>query len=205
MFDLPPPNPGMEFSIASRGISKGIAQTDGPQLLARAFADVGEVQVGGQWKNVTSPVAKGEGAAFVTWKHKFGRVQATLGATFKFQTGVTEPADAKALELNGSLAPKWGKAGIRLAAIYSPDDLGSAGRSLYVEAGPSYDLTGTLRLSAAVGRRQRVRSPDYTSFNAGLTKTIDKLSLEARYYRTAQNDLGDPYCPRLVVTARLAW
>ena len=36
MFDLPPPDPGIEFVVASRGMSKGIAQTDGPQALILA-------------------------------------------------------------------------------------------------------------------------------------------------------------------------
>ena len=204
MFDLPPPDPGIEISIASRGISKGIGQTDGPQLIGRGFVRFGDVQVGGQWKNVTSSVAEGEGAAFATWQRKLGRVQASLGVTLKFQTGVTEPTDDKALELNGSVAPKWGKLGVRVSAVYSPDDFGSAGQSLYVEGGPSYDVGKTLRVSANVGRRERDGSPDYTTLNAGVSKTLGKLTLDARYYDSAQGELGEQYDERVVVSARLA-
>ena len=153
MFDLPPPDPGIEVSIASRGMSKGIAQSDGVQVVPKAFIQLGSVQLGGQWKNVTSAVAEGEGAAFVNWQGKWGAVQFGIGATFKFQTSVTEPTDDKALELNGSVSAKWGKAGARVSAVYSPDDFGTTGQSVYVEGGPSYDLTKTLRISANVGRR----------------------------------------------------
>ena len=43
---------------------------------------------------------------------------------------------------------KFGKAALRVSAIYSPDDLGAARRSLYLEAGPSFDIDDTTRLSA---------------------------------------------------------
>ncbi len=35
MFDLPPPEPGIEIVVASRGMSKGVAQTEGPQLVVK--------------------------------------------------------------------------------------------------------------------------------------------------------------------------
>ena len=204
MFDLPPPDPGIEISIASRGISKGIAQTEGPQVIGKALVQFGDVQLAGQWKNVTSSVAEGEAAASATWQRKFGLVQTSLGATFKFQTGVSSPTDDKALELNGSVAPKWGKFGLRASAVYSPNDFGSTGQSLYVESGASYDLGKVVRLSANVGRRHRERGQDYTSFNAGVAVTWKKLTLDARYFDTAQGEYGELYDDRVVVTGRLS-
>ena len=205
MFDLPPPDPGIEISIASRGMSKGISQTDGPQAIGKATVQFGDVQIGGQWKNITATVAEGEAQAFASWQHKFGRVQTSLGATFKLQTGVSSPTDDKAFEVNGSVAPKWGKAGLRVSAVYSPNDLGSTRQSLYLESGASYDLSKAIRLSANVGRRMRKESPDYTSFNAGLSMTLKMLTLDARYFDTAQGEFGELYKERLVLTGRLAW
>ncbi len=123
----------------------------------------------------------------------------------KFQTDVREPTDDEALELNGSVAPKWGKFGVRVSAVYSPDDFGSSGPSLYVEGGASYDVGESLRVSANVGRRERFGSPDYTSFNAGVSKTLGKLTFDARYHGTAQGELGEPYRGRMVVSGRLSW
>ena len=73
MFDLPPPDPGIEFVVASRGMSKGIAQTEGPQVVVKPFVQMGPVQLGAQWKNVSSAVAGGESAIFANASPKLGR------------------------------------------------------------------------------------------------------------------------------------
>lgn len=206
MFDLPPPDPGIEISVASRGMSKGIAQTEGPQLVAKPYLQLGPVQIGGQWKNVTSPVAGGEAAAFVSVAPKLGRFQIQLGAAYKFQTGVREPADDKSWEFTGSVTRKFGKVSLRLGAVYSPDDLGGARRSLVIEGGPTLELDKTTRLSAALGLRSRINGDDYTAFNAGVAKTIFKgVTLDARLYGTNRNDLGVNYKERLVASARMAF
>ena len=54
MFDLPPPNPAIEFSVASRGMSKGVAQTDGPQLVVKPSLGLGSVQLGAAHKFQTA-------------------------------------------------------------------------------------------------------------------------------------------------------
>lgn len=203
MFDLPPTDLGVELFAASRGMSKGLAQTDGPQFIPKAFVQVGSVQVGAQWKNVTSNAAEGEGAAFVNWQRKLGATQLSVGVTFKFQTAIREPTDGNALELNGALSRKLGKIGARISAVYSPDDLGSTKRSLYMEGGPSYDLTKSLRISANLGHRTRANGPDYTSFNAGISTVVGRLTFDARFYDTSQSELGEIYNERVVVSARL--
>ena len=206
MIDLPPPDPGIEIVAASRGMSKGIAQTDGIQVIPKAFLQIGDVQVGGQWKNVTSPVAKGEGAAFVNATRKLGALQLTLGAAYKFQTSVRGPTDSDAFEFTGAANRKFGKLGARVSAVYSPNDFGSTGRSLYLEGGPALDVGKTVKISANIGRRERVGSPDYTSFNAGVSATLfRKLTVEARYYDTAQGDFGEAYHGRVVVSGRLSF
>ena len=40
IFDLPPPDPTLEISVASSGYSKGLAQTDGMQVLIRPESGV---------------------------------------------------------------------------------------------------------------------------------------------------------------------
>ena len=205
MFDLPPPDPGIELNIATRGMSKGIAQTEGPQLVAKPYVQFGAAQVGMQWKNVTSPVAGGEAAAYAILAPKLGKFQLHLGAAYKFQTGVREPADDRSWEFTGSATRKYGKVSLRLGTIYSPDDLGGAKRSLVIEGGPTLELGKTTRISAAIGYRSRVNGDDYTAFNAGLAKTLFKgLTLDARLYGTNRNDLGENYKERIVVSARMA-
>lgn len=206
MFDLPPPDPGIEVVVASRGMSKGIAQTEGPQVVARPFIQMGSVQLGTQWKNVSSAVAGGEAAIVANVAHKFGMFQLNMGATYKFLTGVHEPTDDKSWEFTGSATGKFGKLGLRVAAIYSPDDLGGAKRSIFVESGPTLEIGKATRLSAAIGRRDRVKGDDYIAFNAGIAKVIFKgMTLDARYYGSNRSDLGEFLHDRLVVSARMAF
>jgi hypothetical protein len=206
MFDLPPPSPGIEISVASRGMSKGIAQTEGPQVVARPFVQLGPVQVGSQWKNLSSPVAGGEASAFVNVAPKLGKFQLNLGVAYKFQTGVRGPTDNKSWEFTGNVTRKFGRLSLRVAAIYSPDDLGGAKRSIFVEGGPTLEIGKATRVSAAIGRRERVNGDDYTAFNAGATRTIFKgVTLDARFYGTNKSGLGEFFEDRLVVSARMAF
>ena len=57
---LPPPDPGIEISIASTGMSKGISQTDGAQLVARGELAFGNAYVAALAKNLDSPSTEGE-------------------------------------------------------------------------------------------------------------------------------------------------
>lgn len=206
MFDLPPPDPGIEFVVASRGMTKGIAQTEGPQALVRPYVQLGPVQVAAQWKNLSSPIAGGEAAATVSVAPKLGKFQFGATAAYKFQTGVREPTDDKSWEFTGNVSRKFGKLSIRVNAIYSPDDLGGAERSIFVEGGPTLELSKTTRISGAIGRRDRVNGVDYTAFNAGIAHTLFKgVTLDARYYGTNQSDLGEFLEDRLVVSARMSF
>ena len=204
MFDLPPPDPGIEFVVATRGMSKGIAQTVGPQALVRPSVQLGPVQLGGQWKNLSSPVAGGEASAFVGIAPKLGPFQVNLTAAYKLQTGVRGPTDNKSWEFTGTVTRKFKRLSFRAQAIYSPDDLGGAERSIYVEGGPGFDVDKSTRISANIGRRDRVLGDDYTTFNAGITKTIFKgFALEGRFYGTNQSDIDEFHEDRLVVSARM--
>ena len=206
MIDFPPLDPGIEIVAASRGISKGIAQTEGGQIVPKAFVQMGSVQAGAQWKNVKSPVARGEAAAFVNVTPKLGAFQLTLGASYKFQTGVRPPTDDDSFEFSGVVARKWGKVGARASVVYSPNDLGSTRSSAYFEGGPTLDIDKTTKVSANIGRRQRAGSPDYTSFNVGLSAMLVKgLTLDGRYFDTAQSEFGEAYHGRFVISGRLSF
>lgn len=206
MFDIPPPNPGFEFFLASHGMSKGLGQTDGPQAIPKAWLEFGDVQVGGQWKNVTNSAAKGEAGAFVNGSRKLGPWQLTAGVSYKFQTGVTGDPDSRAWEFSSGATRKIGTVALRATAVFSPDDLGSTGRSLYVEGGPTFDLGKSLKLSANVGHRSREGGPDYTSYNVGLSQTLwDRLVLDMRYYDNNRGTIDDTYRSRIVFSGRMSF
>jgi len=203
---LPALDPGVEIVVASHGMSKGVSQTEGPQIVSKAYLQRGDVQLGGQWKNVNSSAASGEAAAFVGFSRKLGTLQLSASAAYKLQTGVIGKADSDSFEFTGAVSRKFGRVSLKASAVFSPDDLGSAKRSLYLEGGPSLDIGKSLRLSANIGHRSRVNGPDYTSFNAGASYSIFKgFSADLRYYRTNRAELGDVYRQRLVISGRLAF
>lgn len=204
MIDLPPPDPGLELVVASRGISKGIAQTDEVQVLARAHVRIGTAQAGAQWKNITSPVAGGEAALFVNGTRKLSGFNFSVTAAYKFYTEVERNTDSEALELTGGVSREFGPLQARLSLVYSPDDLGGTGRSVHVEVGPTITLTSALKASANVARRTRTGGEDYTAFNVGVSQSLfDHVSVDLRYYDTAQGYFGEPYHRRFVFSARL--
>ena len=208
MLDFPPLDPGIEIVVASRGISKGIAQTEGPQLVAKPFVQLGPVQLGAQWKNVSSAVAGGEAAGIrQRCRPSSASSSLSLGIAYKFQTGVREPTDDHSWEFTGSVTRKFGNLGLRVAAIYSPDDLGSAKRSLFMSRpGQRWRWTRPLGCPPVSGAAAASTAIDYTAFNAGLAKTIFKgVTVDARWYDTNRSGLGFPYRGRGVVSARMAF
>ena len=203
MPDLPPIEPIVEIALASTGMSKGISQTDGLQVVPKVALEIGPVQVGAQWKNLTSPTAEGEAQAFISASRNFGPVELSAGLAYKLQTDAIAGTDNDAVELSFGATRKFGQWSARLNTVYSPDDVGGTRRSLYTEAGLSVDAIKSIRLSATVGRRERQGSPDYTAFSAGATKTLPPgLTLDLRYHDTAQSHLGVPYRRRIVVAGR---
>jgi hypothetical protein len=203
--DIPPPRPAVELTIASHGMSKGIGQTDGAQAIARAMLRFGDVQAGMQWKNVNSSSAHGEASMFVSGSHKFGSLQLNGGIAYKMLTAAPGRTDSTSWEFTGAATRKFGAVSLRANAIFSPDDLGSARRSLFVEAGPAVQLARGWTASAAIGHRGREFAPDYTAFNAGVSKSIRWMQLDLRYYDTNRSRLGDAYHARIVASARLSF
>ena len=203
MLDLPPPAPSLEITIASQGMSKGIRQTDGVQLVVRPEIAVGGAYAGLLVKNVTSPVTDAEAQAFVGYRTEAGGFELNASVGYHRQIGVKGPADDDRIELFASAGRAVGPVTARLNATFSPDDFGTAGRSLYLEGTASFAVLPHLSLGVALGRRERSGAPDYTAFSAGLGYAFRVVTLDLRYYDTAQSGLGEIYEPRLVGSVRL--
>ena len=203
MPDLPPPVPQIEFSLASRGMSKWLAQTTGPQALVRGELDFGKIYVGGYAKNVDSSTSDGEAGLSIGVRTSAGGFDLAASATWKLAIDPSPGSDSQALELGASAARKLGRLTPRLSVVWSPDDLGGTRRTVFAEAGASYKLASTLTASAALGRRERGGGPDYYAWNAGLAWSPAKpITLDARYYDTDGGD-AQPFRARGVATARV--
>lgn len=202
MFDLPPPDPSIEFVLSTRGMSKGIAQTDDGQLLVRGELGFGDLYLGAYGKNVTSSTADGEAGATVGVRRKLGGIDLGLSATWKRAIDPAPGSDINALELAGSASRRYGRLTPKLSLVWSPDDVGSTRRTLFAEAGASYKLSPALSASGAIGRRERSGGLDYTAYNAGLSWTpVKQISVDLRYYDTNRGS-ADAYRGRVVLTGR---
>lgn len=203
MMDLPPPDPAIEFVLATRGISKGIAQTDDGQILVRGELGFGDLYFGAYGKNVSSSTSDGEAGALVGLRKTLGGIDWGISATLKHAIDPSPGSDASAVELAASASRRFGRVTPKLSIVWSPDDVGSTGRTVYAEAGASYRLSSMFALSAAAGRRERSGGLDYTAYNAGLSWTPEKrFSVDLRYYDNNRADGGDFYKRRFVLTGR---
>src|ERR1043165_5336218 len=80
MLDLPPPAPSLEIVVASQGMSKGLRQTDGIQLVGRGELALGDVYVALLAKNVSSPVADAEAQAWLGYRTHAGGFELNASA-----------------------------------------------------------------------------------------------------------------------------
>ena len=203
VFDLPPSDPAMEISIASRGYSKGVAQTEGFQLVIRPEVAFGSVRLGAYAKNVTSDEYDGEAGASIGYRRSFAKTEIGASATLKHLYSAKAEVDDVALELNAAVTFSWGPFKPRISLTYSPDELAGTGRSAYWEAGSSYQIDKKTSASVGIGVRERTRGPDYTSFNAGLSRTLGgAFTADIRLYDTDRSEIGDNYERRLVASLR---
>ena len=204
MIDIPPPDPGIEITMASRGYSKGLAQTDGVQLVARPELAFGPVWLGFYAKNVTSSTAEAEAGPSLGLRTRAGGFDLGASATWKMAIEPRGDVNDDALELVGSVGRRFGPVGTRLTLTWSPNDLGSTNETLYTEGQVSYALRRSTTMSANLGRRDRDGGPDYTAFNVGLTQTIrGPVAVDVRWYDTDRSALGDTFEGRFVAALRI--
>ncbi|HVQ10119.1 MAG TPA: hypothetical protein VMS43_16970 [Allosphingosinicella sp.] len=204
MLDLPPPAPSIEFVLASRGYSKGLAQTDGVQALIRGEVELGALSVAAQWKNVDSSGANGEAQGRIGAGGNVGGFALEAGVGYKLLTGLPSSADEDTVEFTGSASRAFGPFEPRIALTFSFDDLGATRQSLYAEAGAALRVAPHTRLSVYVGRRARSGGDDYTAFGAGIAQQIgEHIIAELRYHDSARSALGDAYEARAVAALRL--
>jgi hypothetical protein len=203
MFDLPPPDPGIEIVLASQGMSKGLRQTDGPQLLVRPEIAFGPLYLGAYAKNVTSTTSDGEAGAVVGIRIDAGGFDLSASAALKQAIAPAGGLDNRAVELVAAVSRRIGPVTPRLSVTWSPDDLGSTGRSTYAEAGATLRLASGTNAGGAVARRERDGGPDYNAFNAGVSHRLaGRFTFDLRWYDTDRSGLGEVYRGRLVGSLR---
>ncbi len=200
---LLPIDPTIEIAIASQGISKGLRQTEGVQVSARAEADVGAIFGGASYKNVTSPTADGEANLFGGVRGNFGVLDLRASIAYKRNTSAALRSDRDAIEIAATVSRTFGRITPRLSLTYSHDDVGATERSLFVEVSSTVSLRSALTASANFGWRERAGGSDYMAFNTGLTYALNReFSADVRYYDTSRSSFGEIYRHRIVASLR---
>jgi hypothetical protein len=203
MLGLPPPDPGIEITLASQGMSKGLRQTDGPQVLVRPEVAFGPAYVAAFAKNVSSPTSDGEAAVLVGLRTHAGGFDLSASAAFRQSIAPVGAVDDEALELVAAVSRRIGPLTPRASVTWSPDDLGGTRRSTYAEAGATLRLGPHTNAGVAYARRERDGAPDYGAFNAGVSHTLaGRFTLDLRWYDTDRSGLGEIYEGRLVGSLR---
>jgi hypothetical protein len=202
MFDLPPPDPQMEIVIANEGVTKGLQESDGPQVKGKLALMFGDVIIGTELKNQDGDAAL-EGKAFIGASKTVAGFRFSGEAAYKTNLDTIDPmGDNEAFEATVGVNRDFGRFGLGLAHTYSPDDLGRTGESHFSSVSVSYDA-GALDFSGEVGRRERDGGLDYTAFNAGASLEVaPNVSLDARYYGTSRSNLGEEFGDRAVFSLR---
>lgn len=196
--------PSVEATLATQGMSKGLRQTEDPQLIVRPQLTFGQFYGGAQIKNVDSPIAHAEASLFAGVKKKLLGFSLDGSVSYKFLVPAEDGAnDTGAFEFIAVAGRKIGPATARIALTYSPDDFGATGQSAYVFASAAADLSATTSLSGGVGRRERDNGADYTAFNLGLTQALGKhFSADLRYHDTAEGNFGETYRSRVIASMK---
>lgn len=201
---LPPPDPGIEIVVATKGMSKGVSQTDGAQVVARGELAFDSFFLGVLAKNLDATNTEGELQFSAGGRVKLGGFDVTVSAAAKRWVDTAPGTDKEAAELSVSASRAFGKVTPRFQLIYSPDDLGSTTRSVYAEGGLGWKVHPKVQLSTNLGTRQRGGGPDYVAWNAGAAVTVHRnLTAELRYYDTNKSDLDEPFEERVVGALRL--
>lgn len=183
-------------------MSKGIAQTTGPQALARGELGFGRLFVGAYIKNVSSSTSDGEAAALVGVRTKAAGLDLVASAAWKRAVDPAAGSDRNALEVSAAASRKFGRLTPKVSVVWSPDDLGGTRSTIFAEAGATYRFSPSLAASAAFGHRKRGGGADYNAWNAGLTwDGLKPFSIDLRYYDT-NGGSAQPFRPRAVLSAR---
>ena len=208
-------NPSVVFNagVQSDYVFRGVSQTDG-RVSAFAGADAtwgpasNQVYVGTWTSNLDfkpfgDTHTNEEVDLYGGWRPTVHGVSLDLGA--QYYGYVNQPTGGRVAftEVYAKVTRAFGPATLGASIYYSPQFTGHTGEAWYTEANLAYAVSKTVSASGAVGRQSIAAGGSYTTWNTGLTWTLNPhLSLDARYWDTNEHAFGTPYHARAVAALK---
>ena len=193
--------------VASEYIGKGIGKSNGEiapygsvevstgQVYASVFASTAEISSG----------ADAETIATLGWRPTVGDVKFDLAILNRDLPGTRAGVDSNYFEYQADATRAFGRVTTRLRVNYSPDGFAATKEAWWIELQGSMALDSRTKASVAIADRSADGGAEYTAWNAGLKRKLtDNVSLDVRYFDTADHGLGEPYEGRLVASLSFA-
>lgn len=201
--DMLPP-PAIEIVVSNQGMDKGLLEEDGVQVIGGIRFDLSKnVYVRGSLKNVDDVSGKGEATAAVGARTTVKGVALTGEVAYKRGVDPLPGADNEAVELTASAAKQLGPVHTTVTVQYSPNALGLAKKSVWVEGAGRVALDSKMSLVGSVGHAERDNANDYTAYSVGAEYALTtNVTAGVRYYDTARDDLGRTYKDRVIAGVR---
>lgn len=201
MDTLPPPV--IEIVVSNQGMDKGLLEEDGVQVVGGIRFDLGKnVYIRGSAKNVDG-LSKAEADAAIGARTSVAGVALTGEVAYKRMIDPLPGADNEAVEFNASAARQLGPVHTTVSVSYSPNALGLAKKSVYVEGTGRVALDSKMTLVGSVGHAERDNAEDYTSYSVGAEYALTKnITGTVRYHDTARDELGRAYGDRVIAGVR---
>ena len=195
--------------VSSDYIYRGVSQTmEDPQVYAAVDLAIGTIGYAGVW---TSNIDFGDGTdaeidVYGGIRPKLGNVTFDLGLIYAAYLGQPDGTHGNFFEAKIAASTAVGPATFGASVNYSPAFYDKTGEAFFYEITGSVPIEGTgLTIGGAVGRQTVDKSPSYTTWNAGASYQLKKLSLDLRYYDTKGDKFGNISKARVVAGAKLTY
>ncbi len=195
--------------VSSDYIYRGVSQTmENPQVYGAVDLAIGKIGYAGVW---ASNIDFGDGTdaeidVYGGIRPKLGNVTFDLGLIYAAYLGQPEGTHGNFVEAKIAASTAFGAATLGASINYSPEFYGKTGEAFYYEITGSVPIAGTgLTIGGALGRQTVHKSPSYTTWNAGASYPLKKITLDLRYYDTKGDKFGNISKARVVAGAKLTF
>ena len=193
--------------VSSDYIYRGVSQTmEGPQVYGAIDVAIGKIGYAGIW---SSNIDFGDGSdaeidVYGGIRPKLGNMTFDIGLIYAAFLGQPDGTHGNFIEAKFAASTAVGPATLGASVNYSPEFYGETGEAFFYEITGSVPIKGTgLTIGGALGRQTVDKSPSYTTWNAGASYQLKKLTLDLRYHDTKGDKFGNISKARVVAGAKL--